>query len=211
MEELTGKVEQGMIYGDNEAAMYLSKNEHVSARTKHIDIRSHYIRDHISESRAIIKAEGSEMNFSDILTKNTSVSIFKRLSNAMLRGFQGDEDKFIWKESINMITTNAANIKKNIQQKQSENSFEKNDLKEMENCYKEYKKRIEEDPHMKRVNTLESSKARCVLYGNETNKHAKLHMKKKLACDQNQRENVESNKQQKWNKNKTKGKKWKRR
>ena len=63
MEELTGKLEQGIIYGDNEAVMYLPKNKHVSARTKHIDIFSHYLRDHISESRAIIKAERSAMIF----------------------------------------------------------------------------------------------------------------------------------------------------
>ena len=140
MEELTGKLEKGMIYGDNEAAMYLSKNKHVSARTKHIDIRAHYIRDHISESRAIIKAERSEMNFSDILTKNTSVSIFKRLSKAILRGFQGDEDKFIWKETVNMITTNMASVKEKNKHNESENIFDKTDLEEMENCYKRYKK-----------------------------------------------------------------------
>ena len=39
IEELTGSMEKGIIYGDNEASVYLSKNNHVSARTKHIDIK----------------------------------------------------------------------------------------------------------------------------------------------------------------------------
>ena len=190
MEELTGKLETGVIYGDNEAAMYLSKNKHVSARTKHIDIRSHYVRDHIEESRAILKAEKSEMNFSDILTKNTSVNIFKRLSTAILKGFQGEEDKFTWKESINMITTNTTRFKKHNQQKRSENIFDKTDLEEMESYYKKYKKRIGENTCEEGTNVMKNSKARSTLYENETNNHARA--RRKLAYDQKQRENVEN-------------------
>ena len=104
IEELTGTKETGIIYGDNEAAMYLSKNKHVSARTKHIDIKSHYIRDHVEEGRAVIQAERTENNFADILTKNTSVTTFKRLSDAMLNGFKGWENKFTWNEQANIIT-----------------------------------------------------------------------------------------------------------
>ena len=71
----------------------------------------------------------------------------------------------------------------------------------MKNCYKKYKKRVEENTHEERSNGMENSKARRILYGNKANKHTKLHMKEKKVCDQNQRENVENNKQQKWNKN----------
>ena len=38
----------GVLYGDNEAAIFLSKNKQVSSRTKHIDIRQHYIREHLN-------------------------------------------------------------------------------------------------------------------------------------------------------------------
>ena len=109
IEEITGIQETGIIYGDNEAAMYLSKNKHVSARTKHIDIKNHYVRDHIEEGRALVKGEKTENNFADILTKNTSVSIFKKLSEAILKGFQGWKDKFTWKDSVNMIRTQQTN------------------------------------------------------------------------------------------------------
>ena len=33
-----------VLYEDNQAATYLAKNKYVSARTKHIDIREHYVR-----------------------------------------------------------------------------------------------------------------------------------------------------------------------
>jgi hypothetical protein len=33
----------GWLYNDNLGTIYLSKNQHVSVRTKHIDIRVHYV------------------------------------------------------------------------------------------------------------------------------------------------------------------------
>jgi hypothetical protein len=33
------------LYNDNMGAIYLSKNQHVGASTKHIDIRAHLIRE----------------------------------------------------------------------------------------------------------------------------------------------------------------------
>ena len=83
-----------VLYEDNEAAAYLAKNHHVSARTKHIDIRQHYVRDHLNAKLGEIHAIKSEDNFADILTKNVAVTIFERLGNAVLNGFTGFSDKF---------------------------------------------------------------------------------------------------------------------
>ena len=175
IEELTGSTDKGIIYGDNEASVYLSKNKHVSARTKHIDIKSHYIRKHIEENRAIIKPTRSEDNFSDIFTKNTTVSTFKKLSEAILKGFQGWEDKFTWTDAVNVIhyqnkdvthdQKQRENVEKNNQQKKHENIFERNDLEEMEKCYKKYKKRIGKDLHVERANIAGNSKVRRALCG----------------------------------------------
>ena len=83
-----------ILYEDNEAAAYLAKNQHVSAKTKHIDIRQHYVREHLKEKLGKIKAIRSEDNFADILTKNVAVNIFEKLSGAILNGFEGHVDKF---------------------------------------------------------------------------------------------------------------------
>ena len=47
LEEVFGGKFEGIMYEDNEAAIYLTRNHHVSLRTKHIDIKQHYIREHI--------------------------------------------------------------------------------------------------------------------------------------------------------------------
>ena len=82
-----------ILYEDNEAATYLAKNHHVTPRTKHIDIREHYVREHIKEL-GVIKEIKSEENFADILTKNVTVNVFNYLSKAILNGFDGFDDKF---------------------------------------------------------------------------------------------------------------------
>ena len=84
----------GILYEDNEAAIYLSKNEHVSARTKHIDVRQHYIREHINNGHGTIVKVKSEKNFADVLTKNVSVGVFKELGSAIINGFEGHDDVF---------------------------------------------------------------------------------------------------------------------
>ena len=84
-----------VIHEDNEAATYLAKNQHVSACTKHIDIRQHYMREHMVEIGEI-KHIKSEDNFADILTKNITVSTFERLSKGILNDFEGYNDKFLF-------------------------------------------------------------------------------------------------------------------
>ena len=56
-------------------------------------------------------------------------------------------------------------VEKNNQQKKYENIFERNDLEEMEKCYKKYKKRIGKDSHVERANIAGNSKVRRALCG----------------------------------------------
>lgn len=56
-----------ILFEDNEAAVYLARNQHVSSRTQHIDIREHYVREHIVSLEKIVPIK-SENNFVDILT-----------------------------------------------------------------------------------------------------------------------------------------------
>ena len=61
IEELTGIKLRAIIYEDNLGAIYLVKNQQVSARTKHIDIRHHYLRD-LQGDRIDIRFVRSEDN-----------------------------------------------------------------------------------------------------------------------------------------------------
>jgi len=72
IEELTGIRERAIIYEDNLGAIYLVKNQQVSARTKHIDVRHHFVRDLYEDKRIEVRFQRSENNPSDLLTKNTT-------------------------------------------------------------------------------------------------------------------------------------------
>ena len=82
-----------ILYEDNEAAVYLAKNPHVSARTKLIDIREHYVREHLLKLGEI-KHIKSEHNFAGVLTKNIAIHVFDFLGKAILNKFEGYEDFF---------------------------------------------------------------------------------------------------------------------
>jgi hypothetical protein len=59
------------MYEDNEGCEALATNEITSAKTKHIDIRHHFVRDLVkSKAIEIVLISTSEM-LADILTKNT--------------------------------------------------------------------------------------------------------------------------------------------
>ena len=54
---------------DNISAMDLAKSNGYSARTKYIDIRHHFIRQHIDENRIILVHVPTEDMIADVLTK----------------------------------------------------------------------------------------------------------------------------------------------
>jgi hypothetical protein len=60
----------GRVYEDNLGAIYLVKNQHVGARTKHIDVRAHFIRELEDQEYLTVQFVRSEENSADILNKN---------------------------------------------------------------------------------------------------------------------------------------------
>jgi hypothetical protein len=54
---------------DNQSAIALSKNPIFHERSKHIDVRYHYIRECVDEGRIIIVYIATEEQLTDILTK----------------------------------------------------------------------------------------------------------------------------------------------
>ncbi|GJZ67017.1 hypothetical protein Tco_0630257, partial [Tanacetum coccineum] len=57
------------IMCDNKGAIDLSKNPVQHSRTKHIEIRHHFLRDNVQKGNITIKKVSSEDNIADILTK----------------------------------------------------------------------------------------------------------------------------------------------
>ena len=63
---------------DNTGAIYLANNHTTSPRTKHIDIRTHYVRQLIESGILKIVFIKSEDNDADIYTKNVSEELFNK-------------------------------------------------------------------------------------------------------------------------------------
>ena len=76
--EVAKHEDPAIIYEDNEGAIFLAKNQQVSMRTKHIDVRAHFIRDCIKNNWITVKKIKTENNVSDIMTKNCDVETFLR-------------------------------------------------------------------------------------------------------------------------------------
>ena len=66
------------VHVDNVGAIWLSNNRTTSNRTKHIDIRTCFVRENQEDGKIIIKFVKSEDNEPDIFTKNTTNMIFNK-------------------------------------------------------------------------------------------------------------------------------------
>lgn len=87
LEELLGrKPLPAIIYEDNTGAIFLVKNQQVGTRTKHIDIRHHFIRNLQENKQIEVRFIKSEDNYADIMTKNTTEKIFNHLSSQIKDG-----------------------------------------------------------------------------------------------------------------------------
>ena len=72
-------ISKSPIYRDNTSAINLSKNTTQHARTKHIDIRHHFLRDNINKKVITLDYINYENQIADILTKPLNESIFTKL------------------------------------------------------------------------------------------------------------------------------------
>ena len=64
---------------DNGSAIRLAKNPIAHGRTKHIEIRHHYVRDQVEKKKIDLKHCRTEMQVADILTKEIRGERFKML------------------------------------------------------------------------------------------------------------------------------------
>ena len=69
---------------DNVGAIFLGNNFSVGQRTKHIDMRTHFVREYIEDDILKLVFVRSEDNDSDIFTKNTTEDLFLKHSNKMM-------------------------------------------------------------------------------------------------------------------------------
>ena len=66
------------VHCDNVGAIFLGYNQKNSQRTKHVDIRHHYVRQYVEDGTVKIIFVRSEENAADVYTKNTTGAIFEK-------------------------------------------------------------------------------------------------------------------------------------
>jgi hypothetical protein len=77
--ELGFKVHNIELYIDNQGAIFLAQNEAQEHRSKHIDIRYHYVRECIQEGKVVLVYIPTYEQTADILTKNLAAPKFQEL------------------------------------------------------------------------------------------------------------------------------------
>ena len=77
------KFKQVPLLCDNESAMKLTNNLVQHSRTKHIDVRHHFIRDHEQKGNICIESVGTEDQLADIFIKPLDEKRFCKLKNEL--------------------------------------------------------------------------------------------------------------------------------
>jgi hypothetical protein len=89
LQEIADCETPGIILEDNTGAIFLVKNQQVESRTKHIDIRHHYIQEMREQGEVDVLFVRLEKNSSDIFSKNVPEKLLvehgTRIRNGNLR------------------------------------------------------------------------------------------------------------------------------
>jgi len=89
LKEMKQKVKLPIIVKeDNAGALFLAKNHALGQRTKHIDVRYHYVRDLIEEGIIMMNYVKTEKNYADMLTKNVGEEKHEKFGNKLLTGLK---------------------------------------------------------------------------------------------------------------------------
>ena len=89
-----------ILFEDNTGAIFLSENLSVNKRTKHIDIKHHFIREFIRDGYGKVYKIASEECIADIGTKNQDVALFVKHEAEIDNGFPTIRNKVYGKDGI---------------------------------------------------------------------------------------------------------------
>ena len=70
-----------IVYEDNRSTIKVAENASAMRRTKHIDIRHHFLREHVENGTIIIKPVSTKEQLADIMTKILGRQDFDRFTN----------------------------------------------------------------------------------------------------------------------------------
>ena len=77
------KFKKILLLCDNESAVKIASNPVQHSKTKHIDIRHHFLRDHVNKGDIKMDGIGTEDQLADIFTKPFDENRFCKLRNEL--------------------------------------------------------------------------------------------------------------------------------
>jgi hypothetical protein len=77
-------IPQSIIHSDNHAAITISENDSYHDRSKHIDIKYHFIREAIKNNIIKVQYISTHDQQADILTKATGSNILSKFRNLLM-------------------------------------------------------------------------------------------------------------------------------
>ena len=81
----TGKIPYIKLLGDNQGSLYLADHSTDHNRTKHIDIKHHFIREHVAKQEFELSYINTKEQLADILTKPLARIRFEFLINKLMK------------------------------------------------------------------------------------------------------------------------------
>ena len=73
-----------VLYEDNQAAIKFSKNQGQHRRTKHVDLRYHFVRERVNAGDIVLEYISTHNQLADILTKALDLSTFCKLRDKIV-------------------------------------------------------------------------------------------------------------------------------
>ena len=73
-----------IIFSDNKSAIHMSRNDVHHNRSKHIDIRHHFIRDEIAKKTVSLEWVATGEQVADILTKSLPTRLFVKFRDQLV-------------------------------------------------------------------------------------------------------------------------------
>ena len=89
------------IFGDNEAALKFGEDQSANNRTKHIDLRHHYLYDMANNGTISLNYVATARNIADIFTKALGTAPFRTLRDYLLG------DNFAMRRALHIALTTA--------------------------------------------------------------------------------------------------------
>jgi hypothetical protein len=84
LSELHWEVPPYRLLMDSQSAMAMIRNNMVSARSKHIELKHHFVRQHYEDKRLVLEEVPSEENLADCFTKALSADHLRRQMQGIL-------------------------------------------------------------------------------------------------------------------------------